>query len=228
MTALKRVWGFVWRAAVCTAAFVLGMGLGSGAAGAILPKLGFNPPALPAGTDQATLGTLFLYAGIFMALASAMVARGLKGSFLRRWLVLAFLIWIAYGLNTALEASFFSSMEVASASGNLYNLTGSLFAALFLAAAAAGFFAPTGEQEPGTLRDFFRGRSAREWACRLAAAWVAYPAVYLFFGELISPVVLPYYQQNMAGLTLPTMAQIIPLQFVRSTFFLLAALPRRP
>ena len=57
------------------------------------------------------------------------------------------------------------------------------------------------------------------------AAYLAFPLAYLFFGRLISPIVLPYYQQGAGQLTLPGWELILPVLALRSLLFLLTCLP---
>ncbi len=192
-----------------------------------MPK-GTDPAALlPRGTDPATLGGYFLIASVFLALSLTWVARGIQGGFLSRWLTLTLFTWVAYGVNTALEASIFMTMAAASREGAISNIAGSLISGLLMGAAVAFLF-PSKEKGDGFTAgpgDFFRCRKVWGWAWRLLAAIASFPIIYLFFGWLISPIILKYYAQNAYELTLPGMSTIIAMQLVRSPLFLLASLP---
>ncbi len=208
--------------ALCSLAFFLGIVL----SGQVLPLFGVPAPAIPKGTDAATLSRYFLLASVFLGLSLIVVSRGLKGRFLQRWLTLTIFAWVAYGINASLEASLFSTTSAASPEGAFYNIAGSLISSLLVAAAA--FLFPPGEKGDGfiaSLGAFFNGRTAWDWAWRLLAALASFPVVYLFFGWLISPIVLKFYVQNAFELTLPEMPAIIAMQFFRSVLFLLAILP---
>jgi hypothetical protein len=69
------------------------------------------------------------------------------------------------------------------------------------------------------------GFSTRSWAWKLILALLAYPLTYFIFGLLVQPLVMDYYTQGMYELVAPTWGQLIPLQFSRSTLFLLVCLP---
>ncbi len=209
--------------ALCSLAFFLGIAL----SGLVLPLFEVQAPAIPKGTDAATLSRYFLFASVFLALSLIVVSRGLKGRFLQRWLTLTIFAWVAYGINTSLEASIFSTTSAASPEGAFYNIASSLISSLLVAAAAAFFFTP-GEKGDGfiaSLGAFFNGRAAWDWVWRLLVALASFPVIYLFFGWLISPIVLKFYVQNAFELTLPKMPEIIAMQFFRSALFLLATLP---
>lgn len=76
-----------------------------------------------------------------------------------------------------------------------------------------------------SARNFFARYTAVSWAWRFLAALLAFPLVYLLFGRLIAPLVMPFYEQGLFGLTLPTWSQILPVLLLRSLLFLLACLP---
>jgi nitric oxide reductase large subunit len=60
---------------------------------------------------------------------------------------------------------------------------------------------------------------------RLIAAFLAFPLAYFIFGNLIAPIVLPYYLQGSNELALPDWDQILPVIAIRILLFLLACLP---
>jgi nitric oxide reductase large subunit len=74
-------------------------------------------------------------------------------------------------------------------------------------------------------RSFFSGRTFGNWAWRLFAAFLAFPLAYFIFGNIISPIVLPYYLQGSNELALPGWGQLLPVIALRSLFFLLVCLP---
>ena len=59
----------------------------------------------------------------------------------------------------------------------------------------------------------------------MLVAIVAFPVIYITFGELVLPLVGEYYVQGAYELALPSWSQIIPLQLARSVLFLLVCLP---
>ena len=192
--------------------------------GSILAGLvGMQTPAIPEGTDPQTLLLFQLLASPFLALALAFVSRGIQGRFVARWLILFFLSWVAYGVNTGLEAAIFTSYGAASA----FTVVIVLFGSLTCAALLAFLFRlqDRGQGFLGSVKAFFRGRSWYQWAWRLPVAAVAFMPIYLFFGRLVVPFTYEYYQQQLAGLTAPGWGQILPVLFLRSVLFLVASLP---
>ena len=82
--------------------------------------------------------------------------------------------------------------------------------------------APTASQR---LVNFFSAQSPPAWLWRIPAAILAFPLAYFIFGAMIAPIVVPTYRAGIAGLVLPPLSTILPVQLVRSTLFLLASLP---
>jgi hypothetical protein len=191
--------------------------------GILADSLEMTAPALPAGTDAATLGMYQLLVGLVLAGTLAVVSRRLGGRLLTRWCVLASLSWIAYSLNTYLEAAIFTSYEAAS----LYTLVMQWVSVVLSSAVVAWLFPPAdrGASVGARLRAFIAQFSPAQWAWRLLVALVAFPVVYVVFGSLARPFVIEYYEQQMAGLAAPGWGQIIPTLLLRSLLFLLACLP---
>jgi len=216
--ALKKIVAYLWKLPVCGLAFVLGTLAGSVVAG----MLGLQMPSLPAGTDPQTLFLVQLLSSPLLALALAFLSQRMEGGFLTRWLILSLLTWVAYSVNTVLEASIFTTFGAASSFTVLIQLVGSLTCA----AAVAALFRPqnAGSGFLTSMREFFARRSTREWAWRLPLAAVIFMPIYLLFGRLVVPFTYEYYQQELAGLTAPGWGQILPILFVRSVLFLVVSL----
>ena len=210
---------YFWKVPLCGLLFFIGLMPGA----QLAAWLGLPTPDLPAGADQATIVQYTLLASLLLALGLAAVSRGLSGGFFSRWIVLFFFTWIAYGVNTYLEAAIFSTMSAAS----FYTVVIYLPASLFCTAAVVWLF-PSKMQATGFLaqaRAFFADRTAGSWTWRLVVAFLAFPCAYLVFGMLISPIVLPYYQEGANQLNLPGWDQILPVLALRSLLFLLVCLP---
>lgn len=210
---------YFWKIPLCGIAYFIGFMVGSPLASA----LGLTAPALPAGADATTLMQLTLIGSLILALVMAWLSRNLGGGFLVRWFCLFVLAWIAYVLNTYFEAAIFSTMAAASA----YTLVIYTPAFLLQTALVAGLFPPDVHSESFVVRakSFFAGQNIWILGLRLVAAYLAFPAAYLLFGTLIAPIVMPYYQQGVAELSLPGWDQILPVLALRSLFFVLACLP---
>jgi hypothetical protein len=91
---------------------------------------------------------------------------------------------------------------------------------LLSSAAAAWLIDPRAE-----LRDAPADLHRRFSWWRLAMAWLAFPAVYIFFGMLAAPIVVPFYQDPGLGLTLPGWSTIFPVVLLRSALALAVTLP---
>lgn len=216
---IKSLLHYVWKVPLCGFLFFIGFIPG----GQLATGLGLTAPEMPMGADPAIIAQLTLLTSLFLAFVLTTIARGLSGRFLSRWLSLFFFTWIAYGVNTYLEAMIFSTMAAAS----LYAVVLYLPAALLCSAAVAWLFPPItpGEGFFSQARTFFAGRSLGSWIWRLCAAFLAFPLAYFIFGNLIAPIVLPYYLQGSNELALPGWDQLLPVIAIRSLFFLLACLP---
>jgi len=216
---LKGILSYLWKLPVCGLAFVLGSMIGSMLATAI----GLQSPAIPEGTEPGTLILLQLLASPILALALSLVSRGIQGRFLTRWLILSFLTWVAYGVNTLLEAALFTTSGAAS----LFTAVMWLVGSFTCGALVAWLFPPKPKPEgfAANLKAFLAHRDVREWAWRLPVASVAFMPIYLFFGRLVVPFTYEYYRQNLLELTAPGWGQILPVLFVRSILFLVVSLP---
>jgi hypothetical protein len=192
-------------------------------AGDILATLlQLQPPAMPEAMDVTNALKYMLFTSPLLALALALLARGLAGGFIARMMTLSFLTWIAYTVNTQLEASIFSTF----ATGIWFTLVDFAVPSLFAGAAVALLF-PSDHAGDGlqTARNFFRRRSPVDWGWRLVLAALAFMPVYWFFGMLVVPFTADYYRQSMYGLAMPAVEQILMILFIRSVLFLIACLP---
>jgi hypothetical protein len=214
-----RFLAYLWKLPLCGLAFYVGVILG----GAAATLLGLPVPEVPPGVDPATLSWYLVPVSLILALTLSFISRGLSGGFVTRWLILAALVWIVYALNNYLEASIFSTFAAASR----FMLVVFLVASICGGAAAALLFAPgaSGTSFAADLRAYREQHAIWGWLWRALAALAAFPAIYLFFGSLIAPLVIDYYRQQSLGLVLPSWGQMIPMQILRSLLFLLACLP---
>jgi hypothetical protein len=146
---------------------------------------------------------------------------------LRRW-SLTLLVWLELFviefLNNYVEAYFFTTMfdkatvliqSVASAL--LSSAISATAASLLLGYGAAGITA--------SLKEHFSTRSRNSWILRIAVGSVAYFPIYFFFGALITPFVLPYYNNPSFGLRIPSFAVLIPVELFRGFVYTLVLLP---
>ena len=74
------------------------------------------------------------------------------------------------------------------------------------------------------MREYLSGRTSRAWILRIAAGSVAYFPIYFFFGMLMIPFVLPYYNDPSLGLRIPSFAVLIPVELFRGFVYTLVLL----
>jgi hypothetical protein len=199
--------------------FYAGVILGSIVAAA----LGIASPPLPPGVDDAVLGIYLIFSSFFVAIALALLSTHLHAGYLVRWGILALLAWITLGINTALEATVFTP---AMASLGFVMVTYGV-AGLAGAAVIARMFAPPHEHPPFMLqfRRFFTMYEPKRMMLYLVIAVVAFPLIYIVFGWMVQPLIIGFYEEQLAGLRLPGWGELIPVQLLRSVLFLIACLP---
>jgi hypothetical protein len=221
---MRKILNGSWKLLLAMVGFAIALGVG----GSLLQSTGLEPPALPEGTDQETLGAMFMAGSVLFALALAAVAAGLGGGFVTRALTLFLLMWIAYAVNNVIEGAMFTTYSaVATSSSMLYTALSLLLPSATMAVITALLFR-SGE-ETGSLRaslgGLLRAYGTAGLLGRVVLAILAFPAIYLIVGMAIAPLVQGYYESGVFELALPGWGQLIPIQFLRSTLFLVASLP---
>ncbi len=184
--------------------------------GVLAPLL--HIPAMPSMSDEPQSSERWLLitlatTPLFMASLLPLVG-GLRGTWLKRWLGVSALLFVALGLNAAIELTIFSTHG----SDSLY-MAFYFVLQCFLAAAVMTAGRSAGAEAA------FASFSAAGWAWRLAVAWLAFPVIYTVFGMGVAPFVVPYYEAGVGHLTLPPIEVIIRTAFVRSVLILAASLP---
>jgi hypothetical protein len=213
--------GYLWRVLVCAVAYMIGMAIG----GMLAAASGLPMPTMAEGTaEEGTMAQLAVATPV-LVISLLPLAMRQAGTFLARWLALGLFTYVSLGLNTAIEAAVFSNMG--GASGLILVFVAPTF---LCAAAVAWLFAPRHAAEPfaARARAFFGARSVVRWVCRLVLAVLAFPVVYWIFGMLlmaVRPQLMEYYMSGELGLRVPAPQVILGVQILRSSLFLIAALP---
>jgi len=191
--------------------------LGTMLTGIITGALHLPMPDLPPGTTTSSLLAGMVIATPLLIAALLPLAQGLRGTWARRWLAIAVLLFIALGVNTILEAVAFTTMF---AKAGYWNIVHYILPSAFVAAALTmPVRSRAGESK--LMRDV----GAAGWVWRLAVAWLAFPVIYFLFGMCVAPIVVPYYNAGVAGLRIPAMDIIVRTVLIRSALFLVASLP---
>lgn len=217
---IKQLLIYLGKLLLCSLAFILGAVIG----GMVAMLLGLQQPPMPEGVDGSLAFLLLLLESPVMALALALVARGLGGGLLPRAIALSFFTWVVYTLNTAIESLAFTSTTV---EGALFTTVSFLLSSILCATATAWLFPPVekGITFSSMARAFFGGRRTGAWVWRIAVAAVVFVPIYLVFGSLVAPLTAQYFQESMYGLRLPSQEEMLLVLLVRSGLFLLACLP---
>jgi hypothetical protein len=191
--------------------------------GMLARLLDLQAPANHAGVDMGQLALLMFMVTPLFALALIFIGQRIRGGLVWRTAILAFFMWIAYTVNTQLEASIVTSY----ASGIPFAILSGGVGALFCGAGVAWLFPPeTSDESPAAkIKAFFAQRSPGAWAWRFPLAAVVFMPIYFVFGLMVLPFTGQYYQQSMFGLAMPTIQQLLPILFVRSLLFFVACLP---
>jgi hypothetical protein len=141
---------------------------------------------------------------------------------------LTLLVWlnllVVEFLNNYVEAYFFTNMysnaavlAQSAASALISSLITAMAAALLLGYGISGITA--------SLKEHLSTRTSSSWILRIAVGSVAYFPIYFFFGLLITPFVLPYYNNPSFGLRIPSFAVMIPVELFRGFVYTIVLLP---
>lgn len=214
--------GIVWRSSVVGAAYVMASLFGGAAAQALrLPGFSIGDPIDPRVylAAAAVSGVLF---GFFLGpLAARLPVR-----FLERVGVLFVTLFVLNQLTNAIEALFFTTIPAA---GWTFSLFVSAVEHAGLAVALASLFRPQSGRRrlPAVLGEFLSRRGWLDWLARFAAASVLFVLVYFFFGMIVAPYVVPFYQNPALGLrlTIPEINVILPLELGRGLLHALVLFP---
>jgi hypothetical protein len=146
---------------------------------------------------------------------------------LSRW-SLTLLVWlellVVEFLNNYVEAYFFTTrysnpavLAQSVASALISSVITATVAALLLGYGISGITA--------SLKKHLSTRTSGSWILRIVVGSVAYYPIYFFFGLLIMPFVLPYYNNPSFGLRIPSFAVVIPVELFRGFVYTLMLLP---
>lgn len=173
------------------------------------------------GVSQTKQFLLLLLSSLFLGFGLLPLARRLAGGYLARFFALALFLFLAFAVNTVIEATIFT--KNISRAGALHLACSFLLPTILSTFYLARFAEPA--LGPAAISDFFSRRSFASWLWRLPLAVLAFPFIYFLFGMIIAPIVTPYYNSGIAGLVIPAPQIILATQVFRGLLFLLAVLP---
>jgi hypothetical protein len=205
---------WLWKIPAISIAYFFGFMV----AGAVITAAGMQWPAFPASLSQTNELTLSLISSILMAACLALLARGIRSSQAARWLIVVAFTYVTFGLNNQIEAAIFTTYG-----GTTTMLVFFFLPCAFGAAAAVWLIRP--EPTDPALESAFTGTTVSNWWWRVVIAWLAFPAIYLFFGMLAAPFVVPVYEAQDFGLRLPGWGTMLPVALARSALYLAVTIP---
>jgi len=208
------VLAWLWKILVIATAYFLGTMI----SGAVVAATGMPWPAFPNPPSQAVNLLLNVISSLLVAGCLALLAWGVRGSQPVCWLVLAAFTYVIFGLNNQIEAAAFTAFG-----GTATMLVFFVAPCLLGAAAAVWLVRPSPSRPPQHSTPHVRPFST--WWWRVVVAWLAFPVIYVFFGMLVSPIVVPFYKDPSFGLTLPGWSTILPVVLLRSALALAVTLP---
>lgn len=205
---------WIGKVAAVAAAYFLGTMI----SGMVITAAGMPWPAFPNPPSQTTSLILGVFSSVLMAGCLALLAWGVRGSQPVRWLALTAFSYVIFGLNNEIEAAAFTTFG-----GTATMLVFFVAPCLLGAAAAVWLIRPATLPEPRLATALHRPAST--WWWRVVLAWLAFPVIYIFFGMLVGPFVVPFYTAPGFGLTLPGWDTILPVVLLRSALALAVTLP---
>ena len=141
---------------------------------------------------------------------------------------LTLLVWlnllVVEFLNNYVEAYFFTNMFDKPAVF-VQSVAAALTSSVVAAAAAALLLGYGTAGITASLKEHLSTRTRSSWVLRIAVGSVAYFPIYFFFGALITPFVLPSYNNPSFGLRIPPFTVIIPVEMFRGFVYTLVLLP---
>lgn len=183
--------------------------------GAVVTAAGLKFPEFP---GQTYAPALSLLASLFLATAVLLLARGIRGATWARWLMLFAFTYVCYCVNNQIEGATFTTLG-----GQSTLLLFFLLPSAIIAAVAALLAKPPESAEP--LATVFAKHPATSWLWRTVLAWLAFPAIYFFFGMFAYPFVADSYEVGELGLVVPNLGVIAGVASLRSLLFLLVTVP---
>ncbi|MFN8497910.1 MAG: hypothetical protein U0641_08645 [Anaerolineae bacterium] len=212
--------GVIWRSLIVGIAYVV-LTIGAGMFNTML-GVHIDVSNLPMDYTQILIGTAL--AGVVIGLTLGPLSTRLRVPRFDRAITLFLAIFVVMTLLSTIEAVFFTTFVT---TANVAALPMQALTEALLALVVAWLFPP--EQVNETLWQGIRAtlteRSAWGWLWRFALAGVLYVPIYLFFGTLISPIVIPYYTALGLPLKIPPFSVMIPLEVGRGLLFAFAMFP---
>ena len=146
---------------------------------------------------------------------------------LSRW-SLTLLVWLELlvvgFLNNYVEAFFFTNM-FDNLAVIMQSMTSAIISSAVSATAAALLLGHGTGNITMSLKDHLATRGRNSWILRIVTGSAAYFPIYFLFGALITPFILPYYNNPSFGLRIPPFTVMIPVELFRGFVYTFVLLP---
>jgi len=205
---------WAWKIPAIAIAYFIGVMISGG----VITAAKMQWPTFPGSASETENFILGFISSFFMAACLTLLARGIRGSQAVRWLILAIFTYVTFGLNNQIEAAIFTT-----SGGTTTMLLFFILPCAFGAAAAVHLFRP--EQADPSFENAITNPPVSRWWWRVVIAWLAFPVIYIFFGMLAAPFVVPVYEAQDFGLTLPGWGTMLPVALGRSALYLAVTIP---
>lgn len=184
--------------------------------------IGLSPPRMPFQAPESIAGYYLLIGSMILAAGLISVDNGLGGSRLARWGVLSGFLIICFCISTSIENMIYMSAE-----GSIMMIPILILPSLLLSGVISfikGYSA--GRDIPSVSpKGLFQTLKKVLLTRKLFGAVIIFPVLYFIFGILVSPLVVPYYEQNVSGLALPGPLAIVTTEIIRGGLHVLAVIP---
>ena len=205
---------WLWKIPAIAIAYFIGVMI----SGAVITAAKMQWPTFPGSASETTNLVLALISSFLMAGCLALLASGIRGSHVVRWIILAVFTYVTFGLNNQIEVAIFTTYG-----GTVTMLVFFVLPCAFGTTAAGRLFRP--EEPDASLENVITSQPLSTWWWRVVIAWLAFPVIYVFFGMLAAPFVVPVYQAQDFGLTLPGWGTMLPVALGRSALYLAVTAP---
>ena len=185
----------------------------------LLPLTTLTRPDGPAGADAGIWTVAGIAGTLLFAYSLSLLAEGLPGGPLGNFVRLFLLLWVGTTLNVVLELRIFSRML--ENGGTAYQLAGGLLPCVLMASVLAVHGLAGQERAPlKTSRpEPLVGQPPAYWIARFPLGVLAFIAIYLLVGMIISPIVVPFYESDDTFI-LPAMGTLLAIATLRGSLYL--------
>lgn len=212
----------VWRSLVIGLGYALAITVG----GMVAQAISLPVPEMASRVDPVLALVTTCLSGMVIGLTLGPLSGRLALSTAERAVVLFAVIFVLNALINVIEALFFTTIPTAE---QAHGLVTSAIGHAGLAVLLALLFRPVSVVQGllMALRETLSQRRWMSWVWRFGLAGLLYVPTYLFFGSLIAPIVLPYYDNRDLGLGLvvPGFELIFTLEVGRGLLYVLTVFP---